>query len=95
MPKVCKQGGDDSIKVKVSIYKAPSLHLFHTIVGRIFPFIAVHEYSVGRSLANRYHLGAFLSAPWLGVKNCVARTQAFIWVEVYMFRGKGVVNIGM
>ena len=49
----------------------------------------------GLYIANRYHLGAFLSAPWLGVKYCVARTQAFVWVGVYMFRGKGVVNIGM
>ena len=64
-------------------------------MGRIFLFITVHEYSVGKSLANRCHLDAFLSVPWLGVKYCVARTQAFIWVEVYMFRGKGVVNIGM
>ena len=55
----------------------------------------MHEYGVGRSLANRYHLGAFLSAPWFGVKYCVARTQAFVWVGVYMLRGKGVVNIGM
>ena len=55
----------------------------------------MHEYRVGRSLANRYHLGTFLSAPWLGVKYCVARTQAFVWVGVYMFRDKGVVNIGM
>ena len=57
----------------------------------------MHEYGVGRSLANRYHLGAFLSAPWLGIKYCVACTQAFVWVRVgvYMFRGKGVVNIGM
>ena len=53
----------------------------------------MHEYGVGRSLANRYHLGAFLSAPWLGIKYCVARTQAFVWVG--MFRGKDVVNIGM
>ena len=53
-------------------------------MGRMFPFITVHEYGVGRSV------GAFLSAPWLGVKYCVAlaRTQAFIWVGVYMFGGK-------
>ena len=48
-------------------------------MGRIFPFITMHECRVGRSLANRYHLGAFLSAPWLGVKYYVARTQAFVW----------------
>ena len=64
-------------------------------MGRTFPFITVHEYGVGRSLANRCHLGAFLSGPWLGVRYCVARTQAFLGVGVYMFRGKGVVNIGM
>ena len=61
-------------------------------MGRIFPFTTVHEYGVGRFLANRYHFGAFLSAPWLGVKYCVARTQAFAGWE---FTSKGIVNIGM
>ena len=26
----------------------------------------------------------------IGVKHCVARTQAFCWVGVYMFWGKGI-----
>ena len=60
-------------------------------MGRIFPFITVHEYRVGRSLANRcipistLVRGKALCSPYLGI----------CWVGVYMFWGKGIVNIAM